>query len=327
MNEIKIMVLSLSMMGFSCMNFTVEGANSLCIWHDVGMKNTCEVFVEWPNGDKINIVYTDERCGIGNCGELVNVSGGIAVSGTGVDGYAHSCYPVDYAENQKPELEIFADNASVLKVTGLGKTKTGRLCQDPALLKAKEVKIIFRGRLKGVDMDIVVEQVVRADVPRMLFSHIMARYTKRIMVNRLYHQMVQANPSFSNGDISLMVFDDKPKIISGLNVPEHEYNNFNNGIFYIRDKEQYVGFLSGRNDCLRFHAWRNGTYIAAYKILVEKQNMDIGEVTESRGISCWGTSADEAMRLLDMTENVKKMQAVLPEAKAISNFIGMTLTH
>ncbi|MDD2707463.1 MAG: hypothetical protein PHV34_05580 [Verrucomicrobiae bacterium] len=156
--------------------------------------NASEVFVEWPAGGKISAVYSTGFCELGNAGGIINISGGIAVAAPGLKEaigkmYSHSCYPVDYADDRKPQLELFADDVSILKMEGSGGNRTGALCQTPQMT-AREVRIVLSGRLKVVDMDVIVEKRVAADVPRMVYSRMVARYTRDVMINCLYHQLI-----------------------------------------------------------------------------------------------------------------------------------------
>lgn len=228
---------------------------------------TCEVFIEWPGGDKINVIYTSGFCALGNAGGIINVSGGIAVAAPGVKEaigklYSHSCYPSDYADSGKPVLEIFADGKPVLKATDSGTVMTGELATAANPITAKEVKVVLTGTLKAVDMKILEEKIFRADAPRMLFAHIRIQYTKEIMVNTLYHQMIQANPSFINGNLSVLGYGNKGTSI----IKEGVQENLRNGLFYVADSSRYVGFLSGTGDYIKFRHWVNGKYIASYKV-------------------------------------------------------------
>ena len=315
-----IMILGILLMTMLDNDLHGGDGNALRLWQAPGRDDACEVFIEWASGDRINIVYSANCCALGGAGALINVSGGIAVAVPGLKesigrGYSHSSYPSDYEDGHKPILEIFADDVPVLKVAELGKTKTGSL--GSLARTPSKVKFVFSGRLKTAAMDIVVEQTVNADLPRMLFSHIQARYTREVMVYRFYHQMVQANPSYAQGGIGLLTVEKgEPLGIDVENAPAESYKDFRDGLFYIKGKRQYVGFLSGEKDCVSLFNWKNNSYLAAYKILVEKERRLPGEMTESRGVSCWGDSVDEAKRLLEIAEKVRLGRPAFTEGSA-----------
>jgi len=55
--------------------------------------------------------------------------------------------------------------------------------------------------------------------------------------------------------------------------------------------------------------------------------MNIDEVTENCGMSCWGNSEGEAGKLLEITEKIRQKQLISPEDKALASFISMAFTH
>lgn len=286
---------------------------------------TCQVLVEWTGGDKIDLVYSSDFCALGNAGGIINVSGGIAVAAPGVKEaigklYSHSCYPSDYSEKSRPEVEIFADGRPVLKATDNGTVMTGELVTSEIPIMAKEVKAVLTGTLKAVDMEILEERIFRADAPRFMSAHIRIKYTKEILVNTLYHQMIQANSSFINNDLTMLGYG-KNGICT---IKEGMPDGLKNGLFYTAGNGRYVGFLSGTGDYIKFRYWKNGKYIASYKILVEKEKKKAGDISESFGISCWGNTAGGASRLLEFTEKIN-MNKASTNVNAEENFITQTI--
>ena len=285
----------------------------------------CQVVIEWASDDKIDLVYSTSFCALGNAGGIINVSGGIAVAAPGVKEaigklYSHSCYPSDYSEKSKPVVEIFADGRPVLKATENGTIMSGELVTSEKPLTAKEVKAVLTGTLKAVDMEILEERIFRADAPHFMAAHIRIKYTKEILVNTLYHQMIQANPSFINNDLTVLGYG-KNGICT---IKEGMPGGLKNGLFYTAENGRYAGFLSGSGDYIKFRYWKNGNYTASYKIIVEKEKKKAGDVSESFGISCWGNTEGEVSKLLEITEKINMNKAPTNE-NAEENFIAKTI--
>lgn len=320
-----VLIISILIQTLAVLSAQTQAAeSSLRLSLNKKIKN-CQVVIEWASGDKIDLVYSSDFCALGNAGGIVNVSGGIAVAAPGVKEaigklYSHSCYPSDYADNGKPVLEIFADGKLVLKATDSGTVMTGELATAADPIAAKEVKAVLTGTLKAVDMEILEERVFRTDAPRFMSAHIRIKYTKEIMVNTLYHQMIQANPSFINNELSVLGYGKNGISTIKRGMPD----GLKNGLFYMAGNGRYVGFLSGTGDYIKFRYWKNGNYTASYKIIVEKEKKKAGDVSESFGISCWGNTEGEASKLLEITEKINMNEAPANE-NAAENFIAKTI--
>lgn len=260
------------------------------------------ITIEWHDGSKQDIVYSSSVVGLGYGHHIYSISGGLALMTTDEKSYQHTCYPNDYLVGHKPVMKIWADKAMALNARGSdSSSRTGTLADSKKTIAADEVKMTVSGRLINSEADTQVEITMRADAPRMIFSHAKIRYTKTVLVKRIYHQLLYANPADLSGSIRY-IFGSDGRIIEAATTND----DMMNGLFYATDRDFYVGFVASRVGSKDFLHWHSDNYYGAYKILYDDETKVAGDVSESKGVTTWGYSTAESRELLDWANDIRQ---------------------
>lgn len=275
-------------------------------------ESDCHLEFIWPDKEKIGFRYNKKgSVGFSPDGAIDGVTGGIAISGNETKGFLHSLYLRDLKSNAI--VEIYADGTLVFQAVGPEpRDWQGQLVKTGDSLTGKNIRIVTSGTFHTIDATFMVENIIDADVPRMMYSRMILKHHKDLFVKRLYHQLLQANSKMMQGKLSMLTAIDgeyfSQEAITGNKLPKDKMND---GLFYIIDEQKYIGFLADRSDCDFFLMYQKiPEYFASYKTIYNNRPVKAGQQDESMGITCWGHSVSEVAKLLKWTAMIRQKQIV-----------------
>lgn len=279
----------------------------------------CQLDFTWPDGHKVCFTYNNESHGgkgwIGWTGftkledGLINgVTGGIAISGgdqTG--GFLHSHLPKDL--NSNALIEVYTDDVLVFKATdSTSDSWIGPLENIKKAVHGRKVRLIISGMFNIIEAPFKIEYLMDGGVPRMIYSRISLKHTMDLKVWKLYHQLLSANSTFMRGNLAMCTrVNGEIYTQSGVTERSLPIGKMSDGLFYVIDNQNYIGFLANHSDCEYFLLYqKEPNYFASYKTIYKDKTVKAGTVNTSSGITCWGYSISEMNNLLELTAMIRK---------------------